>query len=75
MTVTAMNSEQAKIVLAFTVLFFSLLMLLGLFFFDIPAGNKDLINTFLGALLGWSGAVISFYFGSSDRDSKEKTSK
>lgn len=36
-----------------------------------PEKNRDLINVALGAILGWSGTVVAFYFGSSDKQHKE----
>ena len=66
-----MSSEQVKTYLSFSVLLFALLLLLGLFFLNIPRENKDLVNILLGAVVGWSGSVISFYFGSSDREHRK----
>ncbi|EPH35699.1 hypothetical protein L293_0290 [Acinetobacter gyllenbergii CIP 110306 = MTCC 11365] len=37
-----------------------------------PDKNRDLVNVALGAILGWSGSVVAFYFGSSDKQRKEE---
>ncbi|MEN8380795.1 hypothetical protein [Acinetobacter radioresistens] len=50
----------------------SLLCIIGLFFIEMPDKNRDLINVALGAILGWSGTVVAFYFGSSDRQQKNQ---
>lgn len=58
-------------------LFFALFLLVGLFFFVIPAENKDLVNILLGAVIGWNGSIVSFYFGNNERnkESYEKINK
>lgn len=53
------------------VLLFALFLLVGLFFFDIPAENKDLVNILLGSVVGWTGSIVAFYFGSTDRNNKD----
>lgn len=66
-----MNSEQTKIYIAFLALGIAVLSIIGLFFIDIPDKNRDLVNIALGSIIGWGGAVVSFYFGNSDQSSKE----
>jgi len=39
---------------------------------EIPGGNRDVAMVSLGIALGWAGAVVQFYFGSSE-GSKAKT--
>ena len=66
-----MNSEQTKTYIAFLALGIAVLSIIGLFFIDIPDKNRDLVNIALGSIIGWGGAVVSFYFGNSDQSSKE----
>jgi DNA mismatch repair protein MutH len=47
-------------------------ILAGLFLMEIPTGNRDVAMVALGVALGWAGAVVQFYFGSSE-GSKAKT--
>lgn len=49
-----------------------LLVMAGLTFVDIPAGNKDLFNMGFGAMIAWSGNGFNFFLGSS-QGSKDKT--
>lgn len=66
-----MNSEQTKTYIAFLALGIAVLSIIGLFFIDIPDKNRDLVNIALGSIIGWGGAVVSFYFGNSDQSYKE----
>jgi len=66
-----MKSENTRTYLAFAAIAMSLLCVVGLFFIEVPDKNRDLINVALGAILGWSGTVVAFYFGSSDKQRKE----
>ena len=36
-----------------------------LLFFKVPEGNERILDMAGGILIGWGGAVVSFYFGSS----------
>ena len=65
-----MNSEQTKTAIAFVALGIAVLAIIGLFFIDIPEKNRDLVNIALGSIIGWGGAVVSFYFGNSDQTGK-----
>lgn len=48
-------------------------MVLGaIFFFEIPEGNREVALLAIGIVFGWSGAVVTFHFGSS-QGSKDKT--
>lgn len=62
--------NNTRVYLSGIVLLFSLFLLISLFLLDIPNANKDLVNILLGAVIGWTGNIISFYFGSVDK-SKE----
>lgn len=64
------NSEQTKTAIAFVALGIAVLAIIGLFFIDIPEKNRDLVNIALGSIIGWGGAVVSFYFGNSDQNGK-----
>ncbi|ENU43301.1 hypothetical protein F985_02014 [Acinetobacter seifertii] len=66
-----MNSEKTRTYLAFAAIAISFFCVIGLFFIEMPDKNRDLINVALGAILGWSGTVVAFYFGSSDKQHKE----
>lgn len=67
-----MNSDQTKTYIAYITLALSVLVVIGLFFFNVPEKNKDLLNIVIGSLIGWTGAVVSFYFGNSDQKDKVK---
>lgn len=43
----------------------------ALFLFEPPPANRDMVNTLLGIVLGWGGASIAYWLGSS-RGSAEK---
>tara|TARA_R100001129_G_scaffold182748_1_gene163819 strand:+ start:220 stop:486 length:267 start_codon:yes stop_codon:yes gene_type:complete len=49
------------------------IIILLLFWQEIPEGNRDLALVLLGVALGWAGSVVNFHFGSS-QGSKDKTS-
>lgn len=55
-----------------TVMLIAALLIVGLFFAEIPEGNRDIAMVLLGIAMGWGGAVVQFHFGSSE-GSKEKT--
>jgi len=39
--------------------------LVGLFFVEVPAGNKEALLLALGIVMGWGSNVINYEFGSS----------
>jgi hypothetical protein len=39
---------------------------------EIPPNNRDAVMMVVGAVMGWAGAVVNFYFGSS-KGSEDKT--
>lgn len=47
-----------------------LLGLAGLYFFEVPAGNRDALVLALGIVLGWGGAVVNFEYGGSSAGKK-----
>jgi hypothetical protein len=52
-----------------TVCFFTVLALL--IFVELPQANKDLLNIILGALIGFEGAVVTYFYGSSAGSAKK----
>ena len=62
--------------LAYGVLTLASLIIIGLFFIEMPQSNRDLLNTALGFVAGWASAVVSYYFASAEVESTiEKDSK
>lgn len=53
------------LVVTTTLGFFALLALL--FFYELPAVTKDILQVMLGGVLGQWTTIISYYFGSSHR--------
>lgn len=70
-----MNSDNTRAYLAFAILIIIALLIMGLFFVDMPRENSNLVNTALGFVAGWSGAIVSFYFGASDKQQDKKDVK
>lgn len=56
-----------KIIISISALVFVMFLMVSLFFFRIPTENKDLVNILLGSVVGWVSAIVSFYFGSTER--------
>lgn len=54
-----------------SIVIFVFILLISLFYFNIPMENKDLVNILLGAIIGWASNIVSFYFGSSDKSDRE----
>lgn len=54
-----------------SIVIFVLILLVSLFYFNIPMENKDLVNILLGAVIGWASNIVSFYFGASDKSNRE----
>ena len=54
-----------------SIVVFVLILLISLFYLNIPMENKDLVNILLGAVIGWASNIVSFYFGSSDKSNGE----
>lgn len=65
-----MKLHNVRFILAIIVLFLAMGMALGLFSFQIPAENKDLINFILGAVSTWCGTVLSHYFRDQDKENR-----
>lgn len=60
-----------RYLLTTSIIIFVLILLVSLFYFNIPTENKDLVNILLGAVIGWASNIVSFYFGSSDKSNRE----
>ena len=63
--------------LAMAVFLFSALVVLLLFFVEVPVGNQRIVDMVLGVIVG-SGlvSVINYFFGSSEsKEEKEKNEK
>ena len=67
-----MNPNLARNVVGLVVLALAVCVVAGLFFFPIPDGNHDIAMVILGVVMGWTGAVVQFHFGTSE-GSKTKT--
>lgn len=67
-----MKSEHTRAWLALVVIALIALLVAGLFFIQIPAENKDLVNIALGFIAGYAASVVGYYFGDSDA-SRHKT--
>lgn len=66
-----MNIRSSRLVLALITLLACNICVAGLFFITIPKDNRDLINIALGAMLGMTGTVLSFYFGDINRPDRK----
>jgi hypothetical protein len=65
-------SEKVMLCLGVAAVSIGAILVVMLFFIPIPQENKSLVDVSLGLVLGWGGAVIQFYFGSS-KGSADKT--
>lgn len=55
----------------------SFALVAALFTYPVPNANRDMITMSSGVILGWGGAIVSFYFGSSksSRDKDERAAQ
>lgn len=67
-----MNSEKTRAYLAFSLVALMFVLVVALFFKDMPRENSNLINTALGFIAGAMTTACGFYFGSSDQEKKNK---
>ena len=65
-----MNAENTRSYLAFSLVGLMLILILALFFVDMPRENSNLINTALGFIAGAMTTACGFYFGSSEQEKK-----
>lgn len=40
-------------------------LVVALFLFELPVGNREIALVVLGVVIGWGSAVVQFHFGSS----------
>lgn len=59
------------VVVGAVVMALSVGLVMALFTVPVPTDNRDMVNFSAGVVLGWGGAVVSFYFGSS-KSSRDK---
>ena len=59
--------ENATEFLAGAAVLGSLLILILLFFIEVPSTNKDMLNILAGGYFGGSSMVLSYYFGQSKK--------
>lgn len=67
-----MNSEKTRAYLAFSLVALMFVLVVALFFKDMPRENSNLINTALGFIAGAMTTACGFYFGSSDQEKKTR---
>jgi biotin transporter BioY len=61
-----MTRSTQRFVLGAAVMAVGAFLVVALMFVPVPAGNRDFVYTLTGLLLGWGGAVVQFYFGTSE---------
>ncbi len=66
-----MNSEQTRSYIAFSLIALMFVLVIALFFVEIPRENSNLINTALGFIAGAMTTACGFYFGSSEQEKKK----
>ena len=66
-----MNSEQPRAQIAFSLIALMFVLVIALFFVEIPRENSNLINTALGFIAGAMTTACGFYFGSSEQEKKK----
>ena len=66
-----MNSENTRAYLAFALVGLMFVLVIALFFVDMPRENSNLINTALGFIAGAMTTACGFYFGSSELEKRK----
>lgn len=66
-----MNKEIMRFVASAFMLMIMVALVLYLTFIEVPIGNKDIIITILGVLLGAAAAAVPNLFGDSDKEKEE----
>lgn len=61
-----MARSTQRFVLASAVLLIGAAICAALIWRDIPERNEAILNVALGFVLGWGGAAVNFYFGTSE---------
>ncbi|ENU57096.1 MAG: hypothetical protein L0G42_08045 [Acinetobacter sp.] len=65
-----MNNDNTRAYLAFSLVALMFVLIIALFFVDMPRENSNLINTALGFIAGAMTTACGFYFGSSEQEKK-----
>ncbi|MDH2019417.1 hypothetical protein N5J44_09870 [Acinetobacter ursingii] len=66
-----MNNDSTRAYLAFSLVALMFVLIISLFFKDMPRENSNLINTALGFIAGAMTTACGFYFGSSEQEKKK----
>lgn len=61
-----MTRSTQRFILGASVMAVGSSLVVALMFVPVPEGNRDFVYTLTGLLLGWGGAVVQFYFGTSE---------
>ncbi len=61
-----MTRSTQRFALGAAVMAVGAFLVVALMFVPVPEGNRDFVYTLTGLLLGWGGAVVQFYFGTSE---------
>ena len=61
-----MSRSQQRFALGCGIVLVGAAFVLSLLFVTVPAGNARIMDLAAGLLLGWGGAVVSFYYGTSE---------
>ncbi|GAA5560667.1 hypothetical protein Asch02_02178 [Acinetobacter schindleri] len=67
-----MTSEQTRAYLAFALMALMAMLVVALFFVEMPRENSTQINTALGFIAGAMSMACGYYFGSSELEKKKK---
>lgn len=70
-----MKSERTRAYLAFSLVALMFILVILLFFIDMPRENSNLINTALGFIAGAMTTASGFYFGSTETQEVEREKK
>ncbi len=66
-----MSNDQTRAIIAFSLIALMFVLVIALFFVDMPRENSNLINTALGFIAGAMTTACGFYFGSSELEKKK----
>ena len=66
-----MSNDQTRAIIAFSLIGLMFVLVIALFFVDMPRENSNLINTALGFIAGAMTTACGFYFGSSESEKKK----
>jgi len=66
-----MMRSRARFILGCVIVVLGACFVGSLLFFKVPEGNERILDLAAGLMLGWGGAVVQFYFGSSSGSSEK----